>query len=395
MKNRKNLLYKWAAILLEHSLKGVVPSDIIMIKGEAAAWPLISVLQEKILKAGALADVFLVPPDNERGRVWGATAARLLRPGRFKSVPPWQRSRYENFTKYIEILGMESPGLTQDTYGQSMKRIDRLNNELVKIRMEKPWALTMYPTRAFAEIEGLSFLLYRDILLKGSTQEPRVMRKKARRLAGLLEKTGRLKVITRDARSERCYELQASLKRSLILNDTETGYNNIPCGEVFTSPDSSSVEGEIFLDMPISMQGDVIQGIYLKFISGKVVHYRAAKGMRKLEHIIGSDRGSKRLGEVAFGINPSLTTPLMHPLFCEKLAGTMHFALGNCIPGGLIRGHGSKKGAARFRSLVKAGVANISVQHTDLVVSFRKGGAGVAVFLDDRRLGLRNGNWDC
>lgn len=395
MEIKKKLLNKWASILLDHSLRGVVPGDIVMVKGEAAAWPLISVLQEKILKAGAMADIFLVPPDNERGKAWGATAARLLPAARFKGLPPWQKSRHEAFTKYIEILGMDFPGLTRNACGPAARRIDRLNNELVKIRIRKPWALTMFPTRAFAEIEGLKFSSYSEALVKGSIQEPGIMRKKARGLARLLEKTKRLRVVTRDVRSGRRYELRASLENSLILNDTETGFNNIPCGEVFTSPDSSSVEGEIFLDMPISMQGEVIQGVYLKFIAGSVVSFRAAKGIRKLAYIINFDRGSKRLGEVAFGINPKLSVPLMHPLFCEKLSGTMHFALGNCIPAGLVRHPASAKGAARFRSLVKSGVANISVQHTDLVVSFRKGGAGQAVFLDGRPLGLRNGNWKC
>jgi aminopeptidase len=390
---KKNVFDKWADILLNHALKGIVAADVVMIKGESAAWPLISALQEKIYKAGALADVFLVPPDNERGRAWGATAARLGKPPRFKRLPQWQKHRYAEFTKYIEILGMEAPALVRNADGPLMNRIMRLDDELVRIRREKPWVITMFPTEAFARIEGMPFPAYRKLLLKGSTMAPGVLLKKAERLAKLLRKTKTIRVITRDPKAARPYELRVSLAKSIILKDGGTISANIPLGEVFTSPDSSSVEGEIFLDMPISTRGDVIRGVYLKFIAGKAVSFRAEKGARGLARIIGTDSGSKRLGEVAFGINPGLTTPLMHPLFCEKLAGTMHFALGNCLPEGLVGAPASRKDSARFRALVKSGVANVSVQHVDLVVSFRKGGAGKAVFLDDRQLRLRNGNW--
>jgi aminopeptidase len=390
---KRSMLNKWADIILGHSLRGINSKDMVMIKGEAAAWPLISVLQEKILKSGGMADIFLVPPDNERGRVWGAAVARLGDISRLKAIPGWQRQRYEAFTKYIEILGMERPELTQGAIGPLMKRIVSLDDELLKIRLKKPWVITMYPTPAFAKIERLAFPEYTKLLLKGSTQSPRSMAGIAERLAARLRDTRQLKVVTRDPGSGRLYELRLSLAKSIILKDTETVYSSVPCGEVFTSPDASSVEGEVYLDMPISMQGDVIQGARLKFAAGKIVSFSARKGLAKLAYIINTDKGSRGLGETAFGINPGLPRPLMHPLFCEKLSGTMHFAIGKCLSTCFVRNPSSKKGAAMFRDLVRSGVANISAQHVDLVVSFRKGGAGKAVYLDGKELKMKNGNW--
>lgn len=393
MEFKRSILNKWSDILLDHSLKGITSKDVVMIKGEAAAWPLIAVLQEKILRAGGLADIFLVPPDNERGRVWGATAARLGNLSRMKALPAWQRQRYEAFTKYIEVLGMQSPELTQKVVGAGMRRIIQLDGELVRIRLGKQWVITMFPTPAFAKIEGLSFPEYRDLIFKGSTQSPLGMMKKAEQIASRLRKTKELRVVTSEPGSKKTYELKLSLARSIILKDTETRYSSVPCGEVFTSPDANSVEGEIFFDMPISMQGDVIQGAYLKLVSGKIVSFRAKKGSRKLAHIVNTDKGARRIGETAFGINPGLPRPLMHPLFCEKLAGTMHLAIGGCLPTCFVADPSSKKGSAAFRGLVRSGVANLSAQHVDLVVSFRKGGAGKAVFLDGKELKISNGNW--
>jgi len=68
--SRENL-NTWANYLLEHSLDGIKPEDVVMIKGERIVWPLMSILQDKIFAAGGIADINLVAPDNNRGQVWG------------------------------------------------------------------------------------------------------------------------------------------------------------------------------------------------------------------------------------------------------------------------------------------------------------------------------------
>lgn len=40
-----------------------------MIKGERICWPLMAALQRGVIAAGGVPDVYLVPPDNGRGRV--------------------------------------------------------------------------------------------------------------------------------------------------------------------------------------------------------------------------------------------------------------------------------------------------------------------------------------
>ena len=49
-------LETWANYLLDHSLSSIKPEDVVMIKGEHICWPLISILQDKIFAAGAIAD---------------------------------------------------------------------------------------------------------------------------------------------------------------------------------------------------------------------------------------------------------------------------------------------------------------------------------------------------
>lgn len=391
MKIEQKKLNKWAKILLDHSLQGVKKGDIVLIGGELAAWPLISTLQDKILKAGGMADISLRPPDNERGRVWGAAVARLGRMSNLATAPRWQRLRNETANKFIEILGMEHPELSRSPAGPLLKRILQLDSELRDICRKKKWVVTMYPTRAFASLEGLPFNRYSGVVLKGSTEPLSKTRSCAQRLISRLSGTKMITVVTRAPRSSRVLNLRIGVAGRRILTDL-SGLN-IPQGEVFTSPDANSVEGEIFLDMPILAQGAVIRGIYLKFSGGRVVSSRAEKGGEILSEMLNADSGARRLGEVAFGINSGLDVPLKHPLFCEKLAGTMHIAVGKCFPQAFVADQTTKKGKAAFKNFVRSGAANTSVRHMDLVVSFRKGGAGKGVFLDGRELKLRNGNW--
>jgi aminopeptidase len=385
------LLGRWADILLKKSLKGIVPGDMVHIRGEAVAWPLIAVLQEKILCAGGMADICITAPDNERGKVWSTAVARFGRMSNLARIPDWQRQRVLAATKSIQILGMSNPEYSHAVVGERMQRIMTLDLELRQILRGKPWVITMYPTPAFAAIEKRPYRRYRDAVVAGSVQPLERMEALAEKLVRRLDKSARLTVVTRAPGTARDLELSLSLEKSAAIKGTEG--SNIPDGEVYTSPDASSVEGEVFLDMPRSSQGDIIDGVYLKFRRGRVVAYRAAKGARALRNIITTDKSSCRLGEVAFGINTGMKLPLMHPLFCEKLAGTMHFALGNSFPDGYKAVRAAKGSKAVYNKLVRSGAANVSAQHVDLVVSFRKGGAGRAVYLDGSMLKLKNGNW--
>ena len=60
-----------------------------------------AVLERKVIEAGAVPDVYLVPPNNDRGRVWSATMARSASSKQIESIPDWHRQRYESMTKYV------------------------------------------------------------------------------------------------------------------------------------------------------------------------------------------------------------------------------------------------------------------------------------------------------
>ena len=172
------------------------------------------------------------------------------------------------------------------------------------------------------------------------------------------------------------------------------GLRNFPDGEIFTSPDANTVEGEIFVDLPVNYGGHDIQGIYLRFEKGRIIDYRAEVGQEHLTAIVETDDGSHRLGEVALGMNPGLDRVLKHPLFVEKVGGTLHIAIGASYEDCYVEDPASDDGKKKIEELVAAGVINRSAQHVDIVTDFRPGGCGRSVHIDGVELAPRKGVWE-
>ena len=381
----------WADYLLNHSLDGIKPEDIVMIKGEHIAWPLIAVLQDKIFAAGAIADINLVAPDNDRGKVWGAAITRFGTVKQINRVPGWHRLRYEAMTRYIEILGAETPALFANLPDKTATELMKVDYPYKMIRLSKPWLLTLYPTQAFADLEGMSLEAYTEIVVKASTTDHKMLGEIEEPLAQLMEKANSIRIQTQHPKTGKLLELQMDLSGRSVVRGV--GKRNFPDGEIFTSPNANRVEGEIFVDLPIYYNGVTIQGIYLEIRQGKIVNYKAEKEHDTLVKIIETDEGSHRIGEVALGMNSGLQTALKHPLFVEKVGGTLHIAIGESYPEMYVPDPSSEAGKAQLEEYLKQGILNKSAQHVDIVTDFRPGGCGRAVYLDHTKLEIKNNLW--
>jgi aminopeptidase len=381
----------WAGFLLDYSLGGINPEDIVMIKGEHITWPLMSILQDKIISSGAIADIMLVPPDNDRGKVWGAAMARYGNIAQIERTPPWLKRRYDDMTKYIEILGSENPGLYANLPEHTSQEIMKQDEPYKTIRLLKPWVLTLFPTKGFAEMEGMAFDEYTDFIVRASTTDPRELNKIEEDVYQVMKQGEVIKIQTVHPEENRDLELSMNIKDKNIIKCA--GEKNFPDGEVFTSPDANTVEGEIYVDLPVSYTGVTIQGIYLQFLRGKIEKYSARSGQDALKKIIETDAGSHRLGEVALGMNQGIQKVLKHPLFVEKVGGTLHIAIGASYPECFVDEPSSDSGKSRSDELFNSGILNLSAQHLDIVTDFRPGGVGKAVFIDDVKLEIKNNIW--
>ena len=387
----KNDLEKWADYLLNYSLGGIQKDDIVMIKGENICWPLMSVLQDKIFAAGGIADINIVAPDNDRGKVWGNSIAIHGSTEQINKVPQWHTDRYKAMTKYIEILGVSNPDLFGNGKEELAKEIMKVDAPVKDIRLNKPWVLTLFPTKGFADMEGMTLQEYSDFIVKASTVDPRLLDEVEEDIYQLLKKSSEIRIQTVHPKTKNELELKLNIAGRNIVKCT--GENNFPDGEVFTSPDANSIGGEIFVDLPVFQGGMDIQGIYLKFEDGVIKDYSADQGFEALKKIIETDEGSHRLGEVALGMNNGMDKVLKHPLFVEKVGGTLHIAIGQSYPEAYVDDNNSEEGKNKISELTSKGIYNKSAQHVDIVTDFRPGGSGKAVYIDDVKLEIENNIW--
>ncbi len=384
-------LETWARYLLDHSLGGITPSDRVMIKGERICWPLMEVLERRIIEAGAAPDVYLIPPNNDRGRVWSAAMGRVGTTQQMGRIPDWHRDRYESMTKYVEVLGGEDPSRYMGLEAGQLQALAASDRPFADVRISKPWVITLYPTPAFAELERMDLEEYSDFIVRASTTDPRPLLEAEEAIEPVFASGQTMTIVTEHPREGRPLELKLDI--SLGRPVLSYGLRNFPDGEIFTSPDARASEGEVFVDLPVNYGGHDIRGIYLRFVDGRIVDHCADEGHDHLAAIIETDDGSRRLGEVALGMNPGLDRVLKHPLFVEKVGGTLHIAIGASYEECFVDDPGSESGKTRIAELETIGALNRSAQHVDIVTDFRPGGCGRRVEIDGIELVPRDGSW--
>jgi aminopeptidase len=145
------------------------------------------------------------------------------------------------------------------------------------------------------------------------------------------------------------------------------GRRNMPSGEVFTGPLEDSANGTIRFTLPSNPRGFAVEDAELTFVDGQVVAAQAERGDEYLQGALATDPGARYLGELGIGTNVGIDRATGSTLLDEKIAGTVHLALGRSYP--------------------ETGGTNDSALHWDLVCDLRQGGEliidGVALELGE------------
>ena len=164
---------------------------------------------------------------------------------------------------------------------------------------------------------------------------------------------------------------------------------NIPSEEVFTTPHARRVEGHVASTKPLSYQGSLIDGIRVRFESGRIVEATASRGEEVLNKVLDTDEGARRLGEVALVPHSSPISQsgilFYNTLFDEN--ASCHIALGQCYSKCFV------DGASLTPEQIAAQGGNKSFIHIDWMIGsdqvdidgVREDGSKVPVF--------RKGEW--
>lgn len=158
-------------------------------------------------------------------------------------------------------------------------------------------------------------------------------------------------------------------KGGSATSEQGTTFNpNMPTEEVFSLPHKYGVNGTVSSTKPLNYGGSLIDNFSLTFKDGKVVDFKAEQGEDTLKHLLDTDEGARRLGEVALVPHESPVSQsgliFYNTLFDEN--ASCHIALGKAYPTNLEGGS-----AMSDEKLDQHGV-NDSLTHVDFMIGSEK-----------------------
>ncbi|MBI5705605.1 MAG: aminopeptidase [Armatimonadetes bacterium] len=139
---------------------------------------------------------------------------------------------------------------------------------------------------------------------------------------------------------------------------------NIPTEEVFCMPHRERVDGVVSSTMPLSLRGQMVDGIQVEFSGGAAVKMTAAKGQETFAKLLETDESANRLGEVAL-VPSSCKVAQAGVLFLNTLYdenAASHIAFGASYANNL-KGHAGMSPEERLRR-----GANDSIVHVDWMI---------------------------
>ncbi|MDD3014136.1 MAG: aminopeptidase [Candidatus Gastranaerophilales bacterium] len=355
----QTLWKKYANVLVDYSTK-VKKGDLVIIRGDALAQPLIQAVYEEVLKKGAFPIV--------RASLDGVNESffRLASEEQLDYIDPFTELEYEKIDKIISIgAPYNTKNLAKSDSAKLARRskaTKHLSNKLLQRAAEGKldWVICDFPTNALAQEGKMSLYDYEQFLFKACylhLDNPVAkwveIGEQQDKLVEYFNNTSKLRIT-----GDRTDITFSTVGRKWI---NCCGSNNFPDGEVFTSPVEDSAEGGIYFDFPAIYRGNEVQGIYLELKNGKVVHAKAEKGEDFFLNMINQDEGARLVGEIAVGTNEMIQEVTGNILFDEKIGGSIHMALGSSYP--------------------ETGGKNQSGLHWDLIKNMKNGGQ---IFADDK-----------
>lgn len=224
----------------------------------------------------------------------------------------------------------------------------------VRIKQTR-WVVTRWPDAAMAQQANRSTEDFEDFYFRVCTLDYGRMARAMQPLIELMQRTDRVRIEAPGT------DLRFSIRDLPAIGCA--GEYNIPDGEVFTAPVRDSLEGTIRFNAPSIYLGTTYEKVTLQFEQGKIVQ-ADCNNPQALTALLDSDEGARYVGEFAIGFNPHITRPMKDILFDEKIAGSIHLALGNAYD--------------------EAWNGNRSQIHWDLVLLMDPEHGGGDLYFDDR-----------
>lgn len=345
---------KLADVLVNYSTR-VKPGDLVAVRADPVAMPLVEATFESVYRAGGH-PIFVAQCDS-----LAEISLEMASEAQLEFVSPLEQHRIETVDVQIAFWAETNTKSFSRFDPSRMARQQAARRPLLKRFLQRAaegklrWVGTQYPTQASAQDAEMSLGQYADFVYRAGLlhlDDPAKawgeVSVKQQRVRDWLQGKKELRFFVPPHAGHDGTDLRVDVSSATWINCD--GRENFPDGEVFAGP--GGVDGWVNYSFPAVYEGREVEGVRLKFKGGRVVEASAKKNEAFLIQMLDQDAGARTLGEIAIGTNYGIREFSRNTLFDEKIGGTFHAAVGAGYP--------------------ESGNTNESGLHWDMVCDLRK-----------------------
>lgn len=341
---------KLADTLVNYSC-AVKPGEKVLIEMFDCEDALAEELIQAVYQAGGVPFVDVIRPKIQRAWLMNATKEQI------EAQTRWDIARMGEMDAYIAFRGNDNSSELSDVPEDKMFLYQSIYSKQVhtELRVKKTkWVVLRYPNSGMAQLAEMSTRAFEDYYFDVCNLDYGKMSKAMDALLALFAKTDKVRLTGPNT------DITFSVKG--IGGKKCAGRMNVPDGEVYTAPVIDSANGKITFNTPSFYQGFKFENISLTLKDGVIIE-ATANDTSRLNKILDTDEGARRIGEFSLGVNPYILEPMCDTLFDEKITGSIHFTPGSAYS--------------------DADNGNRSAIHWDLVLIQRADKGGGEIWFDD------------
>ena len=329
-------------LLVNYSAE-VKPGERVMIAmSELESFPLVKAVYAAAIKAGGFPQVQFLSEKLRHSVLKFGNEVQL------RWVPEIEAYGMEWADVYFGLRGAQNLDVHCDIPADRLAANQAAMGKVSALRWERTrWCLVRVPNAGFAQQAGTDLETMIEMFFSTCLIDWKEAAGRWRRWAERLTRASMIRVVGHET------DLRFSVAgRKWIVGD---GRMNMPDGEIYTSPVTETIDGQIYFEFPGVLGGRLINDIRLHWNQGKLVEACSSTNQDFLEAIVHADHGASLIGEFGLGTNAAVTRFCKDILIDEKIGGTVHIALGRAYP--------------------ECGGANTSSIHWDIIKDTRQQGA--------------------
>ncbi|MFB6220746.1 MAG: aminopeptidase, partial [Halolamina sp.] len=198
--------------------------------------------------------------------------------GEFDEDPPHELALYENADAVLSLGGGRNTMATADVPSEKRQAKSRASEGVREARMDTDWVSTVHPTRSLAQQAGMSYEAYQEFVYDAVLRDWEELADEMAKMKDLLDEGTEVRLVKEKT------DLTMSIEGRTAVNSAASvvyDSHNLPSGEVFTAPHAT--EGEVFFDVPMTINSKRVRDVHLTFDDGEVVDYSAGQNEQVIE----------------------------------------------------------------------------------------------------------------